>query len=159
MDKFESRLQIERLIYRYAEAIDQGDLALLESLFVRGSIRVEGQQHVTRGGEAVRQLIERFTAFYDAGGRAVDLSQAAGKPFTRHITSNLYFEQLDDQQAITHSCFTVVQALPGSVFQPIISGRYRDTFGFEDGVWYWLERYEMMDLFGDLSRHLQQNPF
>ncbi|MCB1614490.1 MAG: nuclear transport factor 2 family protein, partial [Pseudomonadales bacterium] len=103
MDKVEARLQIERIIYRYAEAIDTGDLDSLASLFERGAIRIQGQQASIIGGEAVKNLIARFTSFYDQVGDKVEWRQGGVKPFTRHITSNLYFEKLEDDEAVTQS--------------------------------------------------------
>ena len=42
-------------------------------------------------------------------------------------------------------------ALP---IQPIISGRYHDTFERIDGAWWFDTRIMFVDLVGDLSHHL-----
>ena len=39
--------------------------------------------------------------------------------------------------------------------QPIISGRYHDTMKRIDGRWRFTERRFLVDLVGDLSRHLR----
>ena len=39
--------------------------------------------------------------------------------------------------------------------QTIISGRYHDTLKRIDGVWRFVERCFLVDLVGDLSRHLR----
>ena len=151
----DARRQIEKIIFTYAEALDNGELGRVAALFSRGRIRVEGQPGSVDGEAAVRQMFERYTRFYDDRGKEIDPSQQPGKPFTRHITSNLYYDQLDDGAAVVNSCFTVMQALPGRKFEPVISGRYRDSFACEEGEWFLVERYEFMDLFGDLSAHLK----
>ena len=38
--------------------------------------------------------------------------------------------------------------------QPIITGRYHDTFERHDGRWHFAERRFFVDLVGDLSQHL-----
>ena len=42
--------------------------------------------------------------------------------------------------------------------QPIIAGRYVDTFEQAEDGWRWLERRFTVDLLGDLSHHLTWNP-
>ncbi len=157
--QWQARLQIEALIFSYAEAIDNGEIDRLGVLFERGAIRVDGQQGAVEGAQAVKQMFAKFTIFYNDKLEKVDPLHEAGKPFTRHITSNLYFKTMTPEQVETASCFTVIQALPGQAMQPIISGRYHDTFccdkaATEEAGWYFQERYEYLDLFGDLSHHL-----
>jgi hypothetical protein len=157
-DIWHSRQFIERLLFTYAEALDEGDLEGVASLFSRGSITIEGQPGKIAGTDAIRELLAAYTIFYDDGLQPVNPLEQHGKPYTRHITSNLFFEKVEQDEAITHSAFTVIQALPGQPMQPIISGRYVDTFRRSEGVWYWHNRHEMLDLFGDLSKHLNMMP-
>jgi hypothetical protein len=53
------------------------------------------------------------------------------------------------------SSYTVLQAVESTPLQPIIAGRYRDRFvrGADRG-WRFAERRFVVDLVGDLSRHL-----
>jgi hypothetical protein len=48
----------------------------------------------------------------------------------------------------------VVQATPALPLQPIIAGRYHDTFHRVDGRWCFDTRAIFVDLKGDLSHHL-----
>lgn len=163
--ELQAREQIERLIFTYALALDAGDLQTVSALFARGRIAVDGQSEVMDGAEAVKETLARFTCFYDVSGNLVDPLEQSGVPHTRHITSNLMFESLTADQAIVHSVFTVIQGMPGEEIKMVISGRYRDTFACEQGddglggSWFFKERYEYIDLIGDISRHLRMNPF
>ncbi len=56
--------------------------------------------------------------------------------------------------ALARSYFTVFQQVDDFPLQPIISGRYRDTFQRIDGRWWFDTRVIVVDLVGDLSRHL-----
>ena len=53
------------------------------------------------------------------------------------------------------SYYCVVQATPALPLQPIIAGRYHDTFQVIDGQWWFATRTLFVDLMGDLSQHLK----
>ena len=82
-----------------------------------------------------------------------------GTPHTKHTTTNL---QLDvDDQAGTASCRSYVMVLQCTdelPLQPILSGRYFDTFERVDGEWRFLRRRMTNEYLGNLSQHLMQ-PF
>ena len=61
--------------------------------------------------------------------------------------------------APSRAYYTVFQQLEGSPLQPIIAGRYHDTFARADGEWRLTERVIFCDLVGDLSQHLTVDPF
>ena len=67
-----------------------------------------------------------------------------------------------DEEAGTATCrstYTVFQQVPGSALQPVASGRYHDRFEKVDGAWRFSQRdFTMLDLIGDLSRHLTIDP-
>ena len=42
--------------------------------------------------------------------------------------------------------------------QPIVVGRYYDTFGHDDGDWYFTERRVEIQMSGDVSAHLMVDP-
>jgi hypothetical protein len=46
----------------------------------------------------------------------------------------------------------------GAPLQPIVAGRYLDRFARVDGAWRFAERRILVDLVGDLSRHLHKIP-
>ena len=58
------------------------------------------------------------------------------------------------RKAAARSYYTVFQQVEGHPLQPIICGRYHDTFQRIDGGWWFDTRLMIVDLVGDLSRHL-----
>ena len=52
------------------------------------------------------------------------------------------------------SYYTVFQQTDELPLQPIIAGRYHDTFHLVDGEWWFDTREMFVDLTGDLSHHL-----
>ena len=139
----DSAREIENLVYAYAERIDAGDLAGVAELFRHG--RIEAAPGVVlEGVDAVRKLYESSTRLYDDG-----------TPRTRHVTTNVIVE-VDDAAgtAAARASYTVVQQTDALPLQPIIVGRYRDTFHRVDGRWCFDTREMFVDLTGDLSHHL-----
>jgi ketosteroid isomerase-like protein len=135
---------IENLIAAYAELVDAGDFAglgdlLADAVFTGSGPPVSG-----------RQPIE--TMFQDTL-----IVYADGTPRTKHVVTNIAIEADDEAAtAISHSYFTVLQALPGFPLQPVAAGRYHDTFERRDGQWEFAERRVQVDLVGDVSRHLRR---
>ena len=139
----DSAREIENLVYAYAERIDAGDLAGVAELFRHG--RIEAAPGVVlEGVDAVRKLYESSTRLYDDG-----------TPRTRHVTTNVIVE-VDDgaDTAAARASYTVVQQTDELSLQPIIVGRYRDTFHRVGGEWCFDTREMFVDLTGDLSQHL-----
>jgi 3-phenylpropionate/cinnamic acid dioxygenase small subunit len=143
----DSARQIENLLYTYAELIDAGDFDGLAALFAHG--RIAGQENgppetVFEGQAAVRQLYGFTTRRYDDG-----------TPKSKHVTTNAIIE-VDDVAgtATARSYYTVLQATDELPLQPIVTGRYRDTFHRLDGVWWFDTRTMYVDQTGDLSHHL-----
>lgn len=157
-DLFQARLQIERLICAYAEALDAGDVLRVAQLFSRGQIRIHGMDVIHKGSDAVRDMFVRFTLFYDKSLQVVDPTVTKAKPWTKHLSSNLRFESLSATDVVLWSDFTVLQGLPGKELKTIVAGRYRDSFGCEAGEWFFTDRLEYIDLIGDVSHHLKGNP-
>jgi len=139
----DSAREIENLVYAYAERIDAGDLAGVAELFRHG--RIEAAPGVVlEGVDAVRKLYESSTRLYDDG-----------TPRTRHVTTNVIVEVDDGADTATaRSSYTVVQQTDALPLQPIIVGRYRDSFHRVDGRWCFDTRQMFVDLTGDLSHHL-----
>lgn len=142
----DSAREIENLIYLYAERIDAGDLDGVAELFRHGRIRhgSAAQGPCFEGRDAVRRLYGAATRLYENG-----------TPLTRHVTTNVIVE-VDDAAgtAATRSAYTVFQRTERLALQPIISGRYHDTFQRIDGRWWFDTRVMLVDLVGDLSQHL-----
>lgn len=135
--------EIENLVYRYAERIDAGDLDGVADLFLHG--RIEAAPGVViEGRDEVRKLYGGSTRLYPDG-----------TPRTRHMTTNVAVE-VDDENgtAAARAYYTVFQQTDELPLQPIISGRYADTFHRVDGQWWFDTRAIHVDLTGDLSHHL-----
>ena len=134
---------IENLVYRYAERIDNGDLAGVAELFRHGRIQA-GPGMVFEGVDEVRRMYDGATRLY-----------ADGTPRTKHVTTNVQVE-VDEEagSGSARSYYTVFQQTDELPLQPIIAGRYRDTFHLVDGEWWFDTREMFVDLTGDLSHHL-----
>lgn len=139
--------EIENLLYTYAERIDAGDLEGVADLFAHGRIAASADappEQTFEGRDRVLRLYRGSTRIYEDGS-----------PHTKHVTSNPIIEV--DGAAVTASArsyFTVFQQVDDLPLQPIIAGRYRDTFRCIDGRWWFKTRIILVDLAGDLSRHL-----
>ena len=133
--------EIENLIYAYAERIDAGDLDGLAELFRHG--RIEAQPGVVfEGVDQVRSLYEMATRLYDDG-----------TPRTKHVTTNVAVE-VDGGVASSRAYYTVFQQTDELPLQPIIAGRYHDTFHRVADRWCFDTRQMFVDLRGDLGHHL-----
>jgi len=135
--------QIRNLLGLYCERIDLGDFAGVGELFADGALADETGRELARGADAV-------AAFYVAGTRLHD-----GSPRTKHLVTNVVLEVDDDHGTGTaRSSYLVLQQVGVEPLQPIITGRYHDRFERHDGRWRFAERRFVVDLVGDLSRHL-----
>jgi len=145
----DSARQIENLLYTYAERIDLGDLDGVAEPFTHATIF--GQEN----GSPETQFVGREGA-RKMYGMSTRLYEDDGTPKTKHITSNPIIEVDDDAGTATcRSYYCVVQATPALPLQPIIAGRYHDTFQVIDGQWWFATRTLFVDLMGDLSHHLK----
>jgi 3-phenylpropionate/cinnamic acid dioxygenase small subunit len=139
--------EIENLLYTYAERIDLGDLDGVAELFSHGRVAASPDappDQVAEGRDGVLALYRGSTRIYDDGS-----------PHTKHVTTNAVIEVEDGAQtASARSYYTVLQQVEDLPLQPIISGRYRDTFHRVDGRWWFDTRIIFVDLVGNLSRHL-----
>lgn len=144
----DSAREIENLLYTYAERIDAGDLDGVAELFRHG--RICGQEGgppetVFEGEAAVRTLYGATVRLYEDG-----------TPRSKHVTTNAIIE-VDEPAgtASSRACYTVLQATEELPLQPIITGRYRDSFHRVDGAWCFDTRTMYVDQVGDLSHHLK----
>jgi hypothetical protein len=137
--------RIRNLLGTYCERIDAGDFDGVGALFARGSLAA-GED-----GPAFCRGADEVTAFYRAGTQLHD-----GSPRTKHVVADTVFEEPGvDGTVVVRSSYVVLQAVDGLALQPIIAGRYRDTFGRDEvDAWCFLERRFFVDLVGDLSHHL-----
>jgi 3-phenylpropionate/cinnamic acid dioxygenase small subunit len=139
---------IARLVFGYADRLDAGDLAGMAALFDRARLRTATGDGATFTGAA-----EVLAAFDGSVQRFED-----GTPSTKHVTTNLIVDA--DEAAGTASArsyFTVLQSRPDLPLQPIVAGRYEDTFARDGkGRWRFTDRLIIIELVSDISRHLRQ---
>ncbi len=136
---------ITELVFAYAEQIDLGDFEGVAELLRHAEVTTEGSAEVRAGYDAVLEMYRRSTRRYEDG-----------TPRTKHLTTNLVVD-VDEGAGVAsaRSYFTVLQAVPGALaLQPVVAGRYRDRFEQVDGAWRFVARHIVVDLVGDLSRHL-----
>lgn len=143
----DSARDLENLLYVYAERIDQGDLDGVAELFTHGRISAVPDappSAVFEGRDAVRKMYAAATRLYPDG-----------TPRTKHVISNAIIE-VDDAAgtASSRAYYTVFQATDELPLQPIITGRYHDTFHRVAGAWWFDTRVMFVDQVGDLSHHL-----
>ncbi|WP_341649193.1 nuclear transport factor 2 family protein [Thauera humireducens] len=139
-----SATEIFNLLYRYAEAIDEGRLEDAAALFRHARIET---------GAAGPLDADGLLALW----RKILVIHPCGTPRTRHLVTNPILD-IDEAAgtAQVRSCFTVMQATDDLPLQIIASGRYHDRFARIDGEWCFVERdYRQLDFTGDLSRHLR----
>lgn len=142
----DSARRIENLLYSYAERIDAGDFEGVAALFEHATL------HAAPGGPPIATGRAGALDLYTSSTRRYPDD---GTPKTRHLTSNAIIEV--DETAGTATCrssYCVVQATADLPLQPIIVGRYHDSFALIEGEWAFVSRVIFVDLTGDLSRHL-----
>lgn len=142
-ERVADRLAITELLYRYAELIDAGDFDGVGQLLGRASFAG------TPGAEAIAGLFTTTTRRYPSHGNT---------PRTRHLVLNPIVEIASDTAATARSTFCVVQATEAVPLQPIVVGRYFDTFGCDGHGWYFTERWVDVEMVGDVSGHLMFDP-
>ena len=139
--------EIENLLHTYAERMDAGDLEGVADLFEHGCIKPSPE------ATAEQSIVgrDRVLALYRGSARLYD----DGLPHTKHVTTNSIIE-VDEAtgRASARSYYTVFQQVDDFPLQPIIAGRYHDTFQRLKGRWWFDARTMIVDLKGDLSRHL-----
>ena len=139
--------EIENLLHTYAERIDAGDLEGVADLFSHGRIAASADAPA----EQIFEGRDRVLALYRGSARIYD----DGSPHTKHLTTNSIIEvDASENTASARSYYTVFQQVEDLALQPIIAGRYNDTFQRIDGRWWFDTRIMFVDLVGDISRHL-----
>lgn len=142
--KADAHREIERLLHRYAEAIDAGDFEAVGELFTDGAVCTPDGLPIAEGAAAVTKLYESTTRRHPDG-----------TPRTRHIITNVMVDIDDDgRTAVCRSRFTVFQATETLPLQAIIVGDHHDDFSLVDGRWTFNRRVMRPALYGDLSQHL-----
>ena len=146
----EDKLAITELLYRYAELIDAGDFEAVGQLLARATF-AGTRSPQTSGAQALAKLFAMTTRRYPESGNT---------PRTRHLVLNPIVE-VDGRTATARSTFCVVQATETVPLQPIVVGRYFDTFccaADNPAGWYFTNRTVDVEMIGDISAHLMFDP-
>jgi 3-phenylpropionate/cinnamic acid dioxygenase small subunit len=154
----EDKLAVTELLYRYAELIDAGDFDAVGQLLARATFagtrsrrsREAGDiQPGTSGAEAIAKLFAMTTRRFPEHGNT---------PRTRHLVLNPIVEISPERTASARSTFCVIQNTETVPLQPIVVGRYFDTFSCDDDGWYFTARQVDVEMIGDISAHLMFDP-
>lgn len=145
-----SEAAITNLLYRYAEMVDGGRFEeLAAELFAHARFVIAPAPADLIDGPAMAQLIAATTIRYEDG-----------TPRTKHVITNPILAV--DEKAGVASCrsyYTVYQQTPSLPLQPVVAGRYHDSFARIEGEWcFTLRDYTMIDMVGDTSQHLRIEP-
>ncbi|QZT63483.1 nuclear transport factor 2 family protein [Mycolicibacterium austroafricanum] len=132
------KLAVTELLYRYAELIDAGDFDGVGELLGRGNFMG------VAGADAIAGLFAATTRRFPEHGNT---------PRTRHLVLNPIVD-VDGETATARSTFCVVQRTGSVALQPIVVGRYADTFARDAGGWYFTARAVDVEMVGDVSDHL-----
>ena len=136
--------QILNLLHRYAECVDDGDFDAVGALFSDADYHMAGPGSAPLRGAAVAETMRSVVRTYD------------GSPRTKHVVTNAILDIDEDAGTATcRSYFTVMQAAEGLALQPIVTGRYHDSFTCSDTVWSFADRSIVIEHTGDLSAHLK----
>lgn len=142
MNGWADTLAITELLYRYAELIDAGDFDGVGRLLGRGNFMG------VAGGEAIAALFAATTRRFPEHGNT---------PRTRHLVLNPVVDVTGDT-ATARSTFCVVQQTDTVALQPIVVGRYSDSFARDERGWYFTQRRVDVEMVGDVSDHLLMDP-
>ncbi len=139
--------QILNLLSRYMELVDAAEKEQVAELFRHATVRARagGQENVMVGYDEF--LVSK------AGERVYE----DGTLKTKHLLTNTILD-IDGELAYARSYYTVLQATDELPLQPIICGRYHDTFEKVEGAWRFKERIFFADLVGNMSQHLDNSP-
>lgn len=149
---------LRSLIHRSTRLQDAGNVEELAQLFSRGEIVFAGVGEVFAGSEGVRALMRRHL-FYDANGSPAnpELLYATGRAL--HYVSNIDIARAEDGALGAESHFLIVQQHGTSPPQIILGGRYRDSFGEAEGVFFIRRRVVEVHFIGETAAYLSTHPW
>lgn len=140
-DRLIAESEVRRLLATYAHNLDYGKIDANAELLASAKFNVGGT--IVEGREGIAAFLRNNLQYH------VD-----DTPRTWHSVSNVLIEVESTTAASSVCYFTVHQELPGLPLQPIVTGRYIDTFELHDGAWCFTSREVEARLFGDVSKHV-----
>jgi ketosteroid isomerase-like protein len=137
--------RIRNLLGSYCRLIDAGDFDGVGRLMARATLCTEDGTAIATGAEEAAALYRGMVRIHDDG-----------TPRTQHLVLNTVFDEpAADGTVVAHSTYVVLQQVEDGPLQPIVTGRYVDTFARDlRGEWHFTERRFTIGLSGDLGRHL-----
>ena len=125
--------EIRNLVHRYANLLDCGDAEKAGALFEEARFYVEGQSEPfsTPGRNAMAHVFREWIGFFP---------QVAGRPNTRHVTTNCVIEADGPDRARAQSYVFVFQSGAQRLLEPAAGALYRDRFVKIGGRWRFSER-------------------
>jgi hypothetical protein len=141
IDRLNAESEINRLISTYVHNVDDGKIA--ENAELLANTRFTVGETVVDGRDEVALFFKNNVQHHEDG-----------TPRTWHAVSNVIIDVDSATSARAVSYFTVHQELPGLPLQPIVTGRYLDTFECVDGKWRFASRSVQPRLIGELGHHV-----
>jgi 3-phenylpropionate/cinnamic acid dioxygenase small subunit len=141
LDRVVIESDIRRLLATYAHNLDYGKVAANAELLANAKFKVVDT--FVSGRDEIAHFLQTNLQYH-----------MDDTPRTWHSVSNVLIDIESAISARSVCYFTVHQELPGLALQPIVTGRYIDTFELHDGVWRFASREVEPRLIGDISRHV-----
>ena len=137
--------RIRNLLGEYCRLIDAGDFDGVGRLMERARLCTEDGTVIATGADEAAALYRGLVVVHDDG-----------TPRTQHLVLNTTFDEPTDDTVVARSTYVVLQQVDDRPLQPIVTGRYVDTFERDHrGEWHFAERRFTIGLSGDLGRHLR----
>jgi len=141
LERLIAESDISRLIATYVHNVDDGKIA--ENAELLAVARFQVADTVVNGRDEVANFFKNNVQHHEDG-----------TPRTWHAIANTIIDFESPTTAKAVSYFTAHQELPGLPLQPIVTGRYSDTFQLIDGEWRFTARWVQPRLFGELGYHV-----
>ncbi len=136
---------IANLFHRYADHIDNGELQKVAELLKDCTIS-DGDGNILASGHD--EILTMYTGM-------IRIYPETNTPQTQHVLSNLIVEGQAKQNEVKASAnFSVLQKLESGSIEPVICGKYQNTFRLVDDIWTFHQHTMHPRIIGDLSRHL-----
>ena len=150
----QARFAVEDIIYRYAEALDAGDIESVAALFEKGTLLLPDGREL-EGPKAVFENYRDLIYFYGADGQQRPYERLVTTPMTRHVTTNLRCEIDNDVRTVAAFSYFTLYQQNGDRIDLIAGGRYQDHFARDLSGWHITSRTFQIEQQGDMSRHLK----
>jgi hypothetical protein len=153
--EFSDYLEIKGILHEYPRLTDKGDFEGVGRYYENVAQYLKDQK---TGAWELRRAGLSVKAGADAYAQIVRKFPDSETPKTRHLITNVVIEDEGPDRARSECYIVVLQATQRLPLQAIIAGTFFDKFARRDGRWRLVERYEDMELVGNLSEHLLAAP-